>query len=154
VEGVAGRSVLVTGASSGIGQAIAVRLGHEGAHVAINYLEVEEEDARDTARRAEAYRECGEAVRRCGGRVSLVRADVSREEEVERMFDTAIRELGGLDLLVNNAGVQMSGDSHAIDVASFDKVLSVNLRGAFLCSRALIRHLLERDSPGPRAASA
>lgn len=150
MEGLAGRNVLVTGASSGIGQAIAIRLGREGANVAINYLDVEEE-ARDTARRAQAdraYRECGEEVRRCGGRVSLVQADVSREEDVERMFAQAIRELGGLDLLVNNAGIQIAGDSHALDVAKFDKVLAVNLRGAYLCSRALIRHLLERERPG------
>lgn len=150
VEGLAGRNVLVTGASSGIGQAIAIRLGREGANVAINYLGVEE-DAQETARRAQAdpaYRECGEEVRRCGGRVSLVQADVSREEDVKRMFAQASDELGGLDFLVNNAGIQIAGDSHALDVAKFDKVLAVNLRGAYLCSRALIRQLLERERPG------
>lgn len=146
MKGLAGRNALVTGASSGIGQAIAVRFGHEGANVAINDLDVGSPEAREAARRA--YEECGETVRRCGGKVSLVQADVAAESEVAAMFETAVRELGGLDVLVNNAGIQTSGASHAVDVESFDQVLGVNLRGAYLCAREMIRHLLERERSG------
>jgi glucose 1-dehydrogenase len=147
MQGIAGKNVLVTGASSGIGQAIAIRFGREGANVAINYLDVSEAPE-ETKRRIEGYERCAASVRDAGGRVSLVQADVSEPEAVERMFAQAVEELGGLDFLVNNAGIQKAGDSDAIDVEDFDQVLGVNLRGAFLCSRALIRHLLAREAPG------
>jgi len=61
---------------------------------------------------------------------------------------TTIDALGGVDILINNAGIQISGDSHEIDVDVFDKVLAVNLRGAFLCAREVIRHFLEEEKPG------
>lgn len=148
MKGLAGKTVLVTGGSSGIGQAIAVRFGREGANVAINDLDVGEQ-AEETRRKVrEAYERCVEQVRDCGVEVCLLEGDVSKEDDVARMFEQAIDELGGVDFLVNNAGIQLAGDSDEIDVDDFDRVLSVNLRGAFLCSRAFLGHRLESEAPG------
>lgn len=147
MKGLSGKNALVTGASSGIGQAIAVRLGHEGANVAINYLDVEE-DPEATARRVEAYQECGETVRRCGGRTSLVQADVSREADVQAMVSQVVDELGAIDILVNNAGIQIGDDSESLSADHFDRVLGVNLKGAYLCSREVIRRLLAEERSG------
>lgn len=147
MKGIDGKSALVTGASSGIGQAIAVRLAEEGADVAINYLDVREE-AEDTEGRIRAYERCAAEARDCGVDVALVRADVSREEEVARMFDEAASRLGGIDFLVNNAGIQIAGDSHSLEIDDFDRVIAVNLRGAYLCSREFIRRRLEESEPG------
>src|SRR5438046_7425508 len=98
MKGLEGKNVLITGASSGIGQAIAVRFARDGANVAINY--------RSGAEQAEATRAMAEAARAHGGggRELIVQADVSNEEQVKQMFATIIEEFGGLDVLVNNAG--------------------------------------------------
>lgn len=145
--GIEGKTALVTGASTGIGQAIAVRLGREGANVAINYLD-REESAEETERRIERYEQCARDVKAAGSEVALVRADVSDPDDVARMVETTIDELGGVDILVNNAGIQTPGDSHEMSVADFDSVLEVNLRGAWLCARAVIRHFLAREQAG------
>jgi glucose 1-dehydrogenase len=78
----------------------------------------------------------------------LVGADVSKEDEVVRMVGEAADRLGGLDVLVNNAGIQISRPSEELTSADFDSVLAVNLRGAFMCARELIRHLIDEDKPG------
>jgi glucose 1-dehydrogenase len=136
-----GKNVLVTGASSGIGQAIAVRFAREGANVAINY--------RSNAEQAEATQALARAVRtNGGGRDIVVQADVSKEDEVQRMFGQVLNDFGSLDVLVNNAGIQKPCPSHEIDSSDFDKVISVNLRGPFLCAREAIRHFLSRDGGG------
>src|SRR5947199_5396154 len=117
-----GKNVLITGASSGIGQAIAVRFAEEGANVAINY--------RSGAEQAEATRALAQAARtNGGGREIIVQADVSNEEQVREMFAKTVAEFGRLDVLVNNAGIQKAAPSHEIETADFDRVLSVNLRG-------------------------
>jgi len=130
-----GKNILITGASSGIGQAIAVRFAREGANVAINY--------RSGAEQAEATRALAQTARtNGGGREILVQADVSKEEDVKRMFAEVTAAFGTLDVLVNNAGIQKPAASHEIDTADFDRVLSVNLRGPFLCAREAIRIFL------------
>ena len=135
------KNVLITGASSGIGQAIAVRFAAEGANVTINY--------RSDAEQAEATRAMCQAARtNGGGREIIVQADISREDEVRAMFAEAIDEFGRLDVLVNNAGIQKPSASHEIETSDFDRILSVNLRGPFLCSREAIRHFLSRDGGG------
>jgi glucose 1-dehydrogenase len=144
MRGLEGKNVLVTGGTSGIGQAIAVRFAEHGANVAINYVRSADE-ATETAEQVHA---CVMKVRQEGVRDVLVGADVSKEDEVARMIDETIRELGGIDILVNNAGIQISRPSHELSSADFDKVLAVNLRGAFLCAREAIKHWLETDSPG------
>jgi glucose 1-dehydrogenase len=144
MPGVKGRNVLVTGGSSGIGQAIAVRFAQYGANVAINYLR-EPGEAVDTEDRVHA---CAHQVRQEGVRDVLVQGDVSQEEDVVRMVGEAIERLGGLDVLVNNAGIQISRPSDQLSSADFDRVLAVNLRGAFLCAREAIRHFLAEEKPG------
>jgi len=112
--------------------------------VAINYLRRPEE-AHDTEEQVHA---CASRVRQEGVRDVLVRGDVSREEDVVPMVAEAIRGLGGLDVLVNNAGIQISRPSDELESDDFDKVLAVNLRGAFLCAREAIRHFLAEEKPG------
>ena len=146
-KGLKGKVALVTGGSSGIGQAIAVRLGHEGAGVAINYLR-SIEDAQETEEQIRSVRECAHMVQKCGSPVALIQGDVSKEEDVERMVEQTIKELGGIDILINNAGIQIPGDSHDIGIDAFDKVVAVNVRGAYLCARAAIRHFLEEEKEG------
>jgi glucose 1-dehydrogenase len=144
MRGVRGKNVLVTGGSSGIGQAIAVRFAEHGANVAINYLR-QPDEAKETADQVHA---CVAKVQQEGVRDVLVGADVSKEDEVVRMVGDAIEGLGGVDVLVNNAGIQISRPSEELSSADFDKVLAVNLRGAFMCAREAIKHLLEEDKQG------
>jgi len=136
-----GKNILVTGASSGIGQAIAIRFAREGANVGIHY--------RKGAEQAEATRRMAREARTNGdGREIVVQADVSEEEQVKAMFAKVIDEFGSIDVLVNNAGIQKPAASHEIEMSDFDRVLAVNLRGPFLCSREAIRHFLSRGAPG------
>jgi glucose 1-dehydrogenase len=144
MPGLQGKNVLVTGGTSGIGQAIAVRFAEYGANVAINYLR-EAAEAADTEHRIDT---CLHEVRRHGVRDVLVRGDVSREDEVEAMAAATIEGLGGLDVLINNAGIQISRPSDELSSHDFDTVLGVNLRGAFLCAREAIRHFLVEGKPG------
>jgi glucose 1-dehydrogenase len=129
-----GKNILITGASSGIGQAIAIRFAREGANVAINYLS-------DPAE-AEATRVIA------GGRSIIVQADVSKEDQVKAMFTQAVNAFGSLDVLVNNAGIQKVTPTEDIEMADFDRVLNVNLRGAFLCAREAARLFLSQGRGG------
>ena len=144
LPGLRDKNVLVTGGSSGIGQAIAVRFASYGANVAINYLRQPEEAAETEAQ----VHACAARVAGMGVRDVLVGGDVSDEADVVRMVGEAIEGLGGLDILVNNAGIQISRPSDELSSADFDRVLAVNLRGAFLCAREAIRHFLAEDKPG------
>jgi glucose 1-dehydrogenase len=144
LRGLKGKNVLVTGGSSGIGQAIAVRFAEYGANVAINYLTTPDE-ARDTEDQVQA---CVHRVRQEGVRDVLVQGDVSNEEDVVRMVGEAAGELGGLDVLINNAGIQISKPSDELTGHEFDNVLAVNLRGSFLCAREAIKGFLRDEKPG------
>jgi glucose 1-dehydrogenase len=144
MRGLKGKNVLVTGASSGIGQAIAVRFAENGSNVAINYLSTPDEAA-ETEQQVQV---CVNKVQQQGVQDVLVRADVSKEEDVVRMFQETVDGLGGLDVLVNNAGIQISKPSNELTLNDFEKVLAVNLRGAFLCAREAIRRFLETGTPG------
>jgi glucose 1-dehydrogenase len=144
MPGLQGKNVLVTGGSSGIGQAIAVRFAEHGANVAINYLTTPDEAA-DTK---EQVRACVRRVQQHGVRDVLVQADVAQEDDVVRMVAEATERLGGLDVLVNNAGIQISRPSEELASAQFDKVLAVNLRGSFLCAREAIKGFLAEEKPG------
>ena len=139
-----GKNVLITGASTGIGQAIAIRFAREGANVAINYRTGPGEAE---ATEALVHEACL-AARASGCKDLIVRADISKEDQVEAMFAQVIESFGRLDVLVNNAGIQQPAASHEILTADFDRVLNVNLRGAFLCARAAIRHFLSRPGGG------
>jgi glucose 1-dehydrogenase len=139
--GLKGKNVLVTGGSSGIGQAIAVRFAEHGANVAINYLTTADE----AAMTEEQVHACVHKVKQHGVRDVLVAGDVSDEQDVVRMVGEAAERLGGLDILVNNAGIQISRPTEELTSSQFDKVLAVNLRGSFLCARETIKHFLAGD---------
>jgi len=143
-RGLEGKNVLVTGGTSGIGQAMAVRFAEHGANVAINYLRMPEE-ATETEEQVHA---CVLKVRQEGVRDVLVGADVSNEDEVVRMIEQTISGLGSIDVLVNNAGIQISRPSHELSSADFERVLAVNLTGSFLCAREAIKHWLATETPG------
>jgi glucose 1-dehydrogenase len=83
-----------------------------------------------------------------GSHPVLVAADVSQEDQVGAMFDQTLGEYGRLDFLINNAGIQIAGDSDQLPVTAFDKVVAVNLRGAFLCAQQALRHWLDAGIPG------
>jgi glucose 1-dehydrogenase len=144
MRGLRGKTVLVTGGTSGIGQAIAVRFAEYGANVAINYLR----QPGEAAGTEEQVRTCATRVQQQGVRDALVQGDVSNEADVVKMVGQAVSELDGLDILVNNAGIQISRPSEELSSEDFDKVLAVNLRGAFLCAREAIRHFIESDKQG------
>src|SRR5215472_3832838 len=135
-----GKNVLITGASAGIGQAIAVRFAKEGANVAINY--------RSGPDQAATTEKMARAASANGFRSMLVQADIARQGDVQMMFSRVIETFGSVDVLVNNAGIQKPAPSHDIDLDDFDRVLAVNLRGAFLCSREAIRHFLGTGRKG------
>jgi glucose 1-dehydrogenase len=148
MKGLEGKTAIVTGGSSGIGQAIAIGLGHEGVNVAVNYVGQPEgaEATKDAIDRG--VQACMREVEAAGARAILVEADVSKEHDVETMFKQVSGELGTVDFLVNNAGIQVSQPSDALDPAAFDRVQSVNLRGSFLCAQQAIRLLLADERPG------
>jgi glucose 1-dehydrogenase len=139
MQGLKNKRVLVTGASSGIGQAIAIRFAEEGADVALNYRSGID-GVTETRRQIEAL---GESVK-----TVIVQADVAKESDVQRMFATVLEELGGVDILINNAGFQIAAESHKMSVADFASVIATNLTGAFMCSQLAIRHMLEQKKNG------
>lgn len=144
MKGLTGKNVLVTGATSGIGQAIAARFAVEGANVAINYRN-DPEKVEDTEKLIEEM--CSQ-VKGCGGKELPVEGDVSEEQDIIRMCDEVISKFGSLDILINNAGIQTAADSHKLATKDFDKVMAVNLRGSYLCAREAIKHFLERGNGG------
>jgi glucose 1-dehydrogenase len=148
MNGLQGKVALVTGGSSGIGQAIAVRLGQEGTNVAINYVGPVS-GAEETREQIEhGLSMCMKEAEKAGTRATTVAADVSDEAQVTEMFHQVLQDYGRLDILVNNAGIQVPEDTHKMRVEDFDRVLGVNLRGAFLCAQLALRHWLETGTPG------
>ncbi|MDE2294947.1 MAG: SDR family oxidoreductase [Gammaproteobacteria bacterium] len=129
----AGQKALVTGANSGIGRAIAVALGAAGADVVVNYV------VGDDAARAVV-----DEIRGHGVNAIAIKADVSSEADVERMFAEAIRELGTIDVLVANAGLQRDSAFHEMTIEQWNTVLNINLTGQFLCARAAVREFMRR----------
>ena len=123
-----GQTALVTGASSGIGAATAVELARAGAAVAINYHSDEEGGRRTLA-----------GVERAGGGGVVVRADISNEEDVGRLFQEAEATLGAIDILVSNAGLQQDSPFADMTLEQWDKVISTNLTGGFLVAREAVR---------------
>jgi glucose 1-dehydrogenase len=139
-----GKNVLVTGASSGIGEAIAIRFGQEGANVAVNYFS----NSKNAETVKEKVESAGAHLAGSKPRAVVVGGDVSDEAQVKKVFRATIDAFGSLDILINNAGIQMPTPSHEIKTADFDRVIGVNLRGAFLCAREAIQHFLARGKGG------
>ena len=128
-----GQRALVTGASSGIGRAVAVALGEAGADVVVNYV-----GGRDSAALV------AEEIRSNGTRAYAHQADVSDEAQVVDMFAKMIGEFGTIDILVNNAGLQKDAPLEDMTLAMWNKVISVNLTGQFLCAREAVREFKRR----------
>lgn len=145
MNGLSGKNVLVTGATSGIGQAIAVYFAGQGANVALNYRKSESDLDETVAMIDEGRPDEG---RPDEVQTVPVQADVSKEEQVESMIQGAIDGLGGLDFLINNAGIQIAADSHEMSTENFDAVMGVNLRGSFMAARGAIRHFMAEEKPG------
>src|SRR5262245_14096405 len=128
----AGRVALVTGAGSGIGEATARRFAAEGAVVVVN--DVDGDRARAVAT----------AIGKDGGKAAAVGADVTRRDDVERLVAGIVAEHGRLDVLINNAGINRDAMSHKMTEEQWDQVLTVNLKGTFLCAQAALPRMRER----------
>ncbi len=125
----ADKVAIVTGASSGIGKAIALRFGAEGAKVIV------------AARRRALCEQTAKQIAQKGGEVFVVQADVSREQDVERLFETVVQRYGRVDIAVHNAGIVGGATIAETTAKAFDEVIAVNLRGTFLCCKAAFHHM-------------
>jgi len=130
-----GKTALVTGASSGIGRVIALRLAALGAKVAVNYI-----DIADIKKDAEAV---VEEIRGAGGEAAAFAADVSDEASVNDMIKAIGDTLGSVDILVNNAGITQDTLIMRMKVEQWEKVLDVNLKGAFICTKAVLKGMMK-----------
>ncbi|MBV9273016.1 MAG: 3-oxoacyl-ACP reductase FabG [Verrucomicrobia bacterium] len=128
-----GQKALVTGASSGLGRAIALALAEAGADVAVNFIGPP--DAAD---------DVVSAIRTIGSKAIPIPADVSQEVQVQTMFKRAIEELGTIDILVNNAGIQSNAPVDRMTIEQWNSVIGTNLTGQFLCAREAIREFKRR----------
>ena len=128
-----GKIALVTGAGRGIGRAVAAALAEAGADIAVNYLA-----------REEAAKETRSLVEKAGQRALFVRGDVSRAEEVDRMVKAIERQLGPIDILVNNAGIAILKPFDQITEEDWDKIMAVNLKSAFLVTKAVLAGMRAR----------
>lgn len=130
----AGRVALVTGASRGIGRAIAIQMGREGAHVAINYLRSEA-----------AAKEVAEEVEQYGGRAMVIQADVSNRDDARRMVKTAVEQFGRLDILVNNAGITHDKTLRKMTDEDWMDVINTNLNSVYFSVSAAMPIMIEQN---------
>ncbi|TPQ34080.1 sugar dehydrogenase [Bradyrhizobium guangdongense] len=139
-----GQYALVTGATQGIGRAVAVRFAQEGATVAINF-----HDYRANAEDTLALVQAASRARGHGDQDHLVvKADIGVEADIAGMFETVLAHWPRLDCLVNNAGFQQESASEALDVATYRRIIDVNLNGAVLCAQQALAHFVKRDGGG------
>ena len=132
-----GKTAIVTGAGQGIGRACAERLAKDGAGVMLGDIH-------------EAHgAEVATAIRTSGGEAHFAKCDVSQPQDVEALVTAAVKHFGRIDILVNNAGVIDDQPFLDLDVAEFDRVLGINLRGAFLCAQAVARRMVEQTRSAP-----
>jgi 3-oxoacyl-[acyl-carrier protein] reductase len=130
-----GKVALVTGASRGIGRAIALRLANEGANIVLNY-NTQLEAAREVAKAAESF----------GSDVAVVQADVARHDEVDRLIHAALERFKRIDVLVNNAGITRDTLIMRMSEDDWDAVIDTNLKSAFLVTKAVLRPMLKQRS--------
>ncbi|ADQ46395.1 3-oxoacyl-(acyl-carrier-protein) reductase [Caldicellulosiruptor kronotskyensis 2002] len=124
---------LITGASRGIGRAIALKFAQNGANVVINYSSSQSQ--------AENLKE---EIEKIGTKTMIIKCDVSNPDEVSHMFSQVEKEFGRLDILVNNAGITKDGLILRMNEEDFDKVIAINLKGAFLCARAAAKMMVKQ----------
>jgi glucose 1-dehydrogenase len=128
-----GQKAIVTGASSGIGKAVAIALGGAGADVVVNYVGGEQLAV-----------EVVKTITAGGGRAIAVQCDVSKEDQVQAMFQRTIKEFGTVDILINNAGLQKDAAMDEMTLDQWNTVIGVNLTGQFLCAREAVREFKRR----------
>jgi len=128
-------TAIVTGASRGIGRAIAVGLGGAGYRVTINYNS-----------NADAARECADLVKKAGGDALIVQADIAKTSDHQRLVDATIEKFGGIDLLVNNAGIapKVRADLLEAGEQSFDELISTNLKGPYFLTQLVAKHMVQK----------
>jgi 3-oxoacyl-[acyl-carrier protein] reductase len=131
--GLAGKSAVVTGASRGIGQAIAVELGRRGAKVAVNY-----------AKDADGANATVQKIQAAGGEAKAIQADVADFKAAEGLIKTAVEAHGGLDILVNNAGTTRDMVIMLMPEADWDVVIQTNLKSAYNCSKAAVKTMMRK----------
>lgn len=127
--------VLITGGAQGIGKAIALELGKQGYDIVINYLSSKKE--------AEILKD--KIIKDYGVRCIAIQCDVSKEYEVDKMISTIEAKLGGVDILINNAAIDLSNLFHLKTAEEFRKTLDVNVVGAFNCSKRVYRHMIDQE---------
>lgn len=132
-----GKIALVTGAGQGIGRAVAVRLAQEGAKLIVN-------DLRDDNRAEQTLAD----VRAAGGDGCIVAGDVGAPQAGRELIEEAIRKMGSIDVLVNNAGVEHNASFLDVTEEDYDRVLDINLKGAFFITQAFVSHLRETQRGG------
>lgn len=128
-----GKTALVTGASRGIGRAIALELATQGANIAVNY-------AGNEAKAEEVVKE----AEKLGVKAIKIQANVAQNDEVQAMIKSVIKEFGSLDILVNNAGVTKDNLLMRMKEEEFDQVIDINLKGVFLCTKAVTRQMMKQ----------
>lgn len=138
-----GQSALVTGANSGIGKAVAIAMGNDGANVVVNYIT-----------HPEAADEVVQTIKKNGGNAIAIKADVSNEGEVVSMFQQMFNAYGTIDILVNNAGLQKDSSFENMSLADWQLVINVNLTGQFLCAREAVKEFLRRGIVLERSCAA
>ena len=132
-----GKTVLITGGSQGIGQGIAFRLAEEGADIAVDYVGNSESADATVAQ-----------IQKRGRRALAVQADISSVDQIHRMMKQVVDSLGGVDVLINNAGVEKHASIWEVTERDYDLVLTINLKGAFFASQAFVQHRMAVKKPG------
>ncbi|OBZ17311.1 SDR family NAD(P)-dependent oxidoreductase [Bacillus sp. FJAT-26390] len=130
-----GKIALVTGAGTGIGKGVAIELARRGVRVAIHYNQ-SDAGALHTKRQIDDF----------GGSAMIVQANVAHKDEIERMVETVVKHFGGMDILVNNAALQLNYDFFEHDEASFDRMMNINLKGYWQCMQAVIPYMKMKQS--------
>ncbi|CAH0195157.1 glucose 1-dehydrogenase [Priestia sp. YIM B13446] len=132
-----GKVVVITGSSTGLGKSMAIRFATEKAKVVVNYRSKEEE-----------ANSVLEEIKKVGGEAIAVKGDVTVESDVINLVQSAIKEFGKLDVMINNAGMENPVSSHEMSLSDWNKVIDTNLTGAFLGSREAIKYFVENDIKG------
>ncbi|MCB1198826.1 MAG: SDR family NAD(P)-dependent oxidoreductase, partial [Deltaproteobacteria bacterium] len=131
------RIILITGASRGIGKAIASYLADQQHHIIVNYRS-----------QKEAAQQVVDQINAQGGHASTMGFDVADTEQVNAAIQTIVKEFGGVDVLINNAGIPLDGLLMRYKDEDFDRSIAVNLKGAYLCSKAVLKSMMKRKKDG------
>ena len=132
-----GKTVLITGSGRGIGRAIAVKFGQEGANVVVNDLH-DDDNAKETIRQVEAT----------GAKAIFIPSDISKVENVAGMIAAAVAAFGQLNILINNAGIEVRAPFWEVTEQQYDIVMDVNLKGMFFLTQAFVKYLQQANMPG------